>query len=32
MAAVNVTEVLFQHFWLKSRENAKIIEFYDLLE
>ena len=25
MAAVNVTEVLFQHFWLKSRENARII-------
>ena len=25
MAAVNVTEVLFQYFWLKSRENAKII-------
>ena len=25
MAAVNVTEVLFQHFWLKSRENVRII-------
>ena len=25
MTAVNATEVLFQHFWLKSRENAKII-------
>ena len=31
MAAVNVTEVLFQHFWLKSRENARIILGYEFL-